>query len=191
MLIGIVSDIHCNARALEKAMDLMGEVDERVCLGDSIREYCFSNEVVALLRDHQFITIQGNHEEVFFGRHGERSRAAPWVDRDLMHWLQAQPDRRILQREGKEILLVHATAWPSGGQYVCAGDPEFARFGEAAADIVLYGHTHEPVVARAGHTLVVNPGSTGEPKLRNERLEMSCAVLDVCTLSAQIICFAL
>jgi putative phosphoesterase len=191
VLIGIVSDIHCNAPALKKAMELMGEVDERVCLGDSIREYRFSNEVVALLRDYRFITIQGNHEEVFFSRHGERSRAAPWVDRDLMQWLQAQPDRRILQREGADILLVHATAWSSGGQYVCAGDREFARFGQAAADIVLYGHTHEPVVARAGHTLVVNPGSTGEPRLRNARMEMSCAVLDVGSLSARIICFAL
>jgi putative phosphoesterase len=191
VLIGIVSDIHGNAPALKKAMDLMGEVDERICLGDSIREYRFSNDVIGLLRDHGFITIQGNHEEVFFSRHGERSRAAPWVDRDLMHWLQAQPNHRLLKREGKEILLVHATAWPSGGQYVCAGDREFARFGEAAADIVLYGHTHEPVVTRAGYTLVVNPGSTGEPRLRNDRMEMSCAVLNVGTLSARIICFAL
>ena len=77
MLIGIVSDLHGNAPALHKAMELMSGVDERICLGDSIREYRFSNEVVALLRDHGFITIQGNHEEVFFSRHGERSRCAP------------------------------------------------------------------------------------------------------------------
>ena len=191
MLIGVVSDLHGNAPALQRAMELMGEVDERICLGDSIREYHFSNAVVGLLRDHGFITIQGNHEEMFFSRHGERSRAAPSVDRELMQWLQMQPNRRVLRREGKDILLVHSTAWPSGGQYVCANDRDFARFGETPADVVLYGHTHEPVVARAGRALVVNPGSTGEPRLRGDRMEMSCAVLDVGALSARIIEFAL
>jgi putative phosphoesterase len=191
VLIGIVSDLHGNAPALHKAMELMGAVDERICLGDSIREYRFSNEVVALLRDQGFITIQGNHEEVFFGRHGARSRAASGVDPKLMQWLQTQPSSRVLRREGKEIVMVHSTAWPSGGQYVGANDREFARFGETQADVVLYGHTHDPVVARAGRVLVVNPGSTGEPRLRNDRLEMSCAVLDVGALSARIIAFTL
>src|SRR5271168_5268450 len=61
MLIGIVSDLHGNAAALVRAMELIGQADEWICLGDSIREYCFSNEVVSLLRSRGFITIQGNH----------------------------------------------------------------------------------------------------------------------------------
>lgn len=191
MLIGIVSDLHCNAAALLKAMELMGPVDERVCLGDSIREYLFSNEVVGLLRDHGFITIQGNHEQVFFGPQGERPRSASWIAPDLLQWLKVQPDRLTLRREGRDILLVHSTPWPSGGRYVCANDREFSRFGEVSADVVLYGHTHEPVVARAGRALIVNPGSTGEPRVRDAHLEMSCAVLDVGALSSRIIRFTL
>lgn len=191
MLIGVVSDVHGNAAALRRAIELMGQLDEWVCLGDSIREFSFSNEVVSLLRSQPFITLQGNHEEVFFSRAGERSRSSPGIDRDLMRWLGAQPSRRVLHREGKEILLVHSTPWPSGGQYVCSHDRDFHRFGETAADIVLYGHTHEPVVARAGRALVVNPGSTGESRLRDERLELSCAVLDVAAASARIIPFVL
>ena len=191
MLIGIVSDVHCNAPALRKAMELMGEVDERVCLGDSIREYLFSNEVIALLRDHEFITIQGNHEHVFFGPLGERPSSASWIEPDLLQWLKDQPDHRTLQRECRDILLVHSTPWPSAHQYVCVNDRDFPRFGDVSADVMLYGHTHEPVVARAGRVLIVNPGSTGEPRLRDDRLEMSCAVLDVGALTARIIRFAL
>ena len=52
MKVGIVSDIHCNARGLAIALDLLGEVDELLCLGDAIFEYQFSNEVVALLKEH-------------------------------------------------------------------------------------------------------------------------------------------
>src|ERR1700736_5478890 len=37
--LGIVSDIHCNAAGLRAALALMGDVDELICLGDSIWEY--------------------------------------------------------------------------------------------------------------------------------------------------------
>jgi putative phosphoesterase len=191
MLIGVVSDIHCNAAALLRAMELIGEVDEWVCLGDSIREYRFSNEVVSILRSVGCITLQGNHEEVFYSSAGATSRSSAGGDPELLEWLAQQPSRRMLRREGKEILLVHTTPWPSGGAYVCAHDRDFHRFGETTADIVLYGHTHEPVVARAGRVLVVNPGSTGEARMRHDRLELSCAVLDVGNLDARIIPFAL
>jgi putative phosphoesterase len=189
--IGIVSDIHCNSRALRRALDLMGEVDELVCLGDSISEYRFSNEVVQLLRDHRCTAIQGNHEQMFFSPAGIRARSAPWIDRELMSWLSLQPRQRVLQREGSQLLLVHSTPWPPGGQYVCAHDPDFARFADAGADVVLYGHTHQPVAKRVGDTLVVNPGSTGEARPGDCGFALSCAVLDATSLEAHIIEFSL
>ena len=55
--------------------------------------------------------------------------------------------------------------WPSSlRQVFCAPSTslktssELQRFGEADADIVLYGHTHRQVVRRVGRVLVVNPG---------------------------------
>ena len=51
MKVGIVSDLHCNVAGLSQALELMGDVDELICLGDSIWEYCFSNEIVRLLRE--------------------------------------------------------------------------------------------------------------------------------------------
>src|SRR5579885_2193263 len=72
MRLGIVSDIHCNAAGLAEALRLMGEIDELICLGDSIWEYRFSNEVVGTLRERGAHTILGNHEEGFLGPQGER-----------------------------------------------------------------------------------------------------------------------
>ena len=60
---GIVSDLHCNAQGLDLALQAMGDVDELLCLGDSIFEYRFSNDVVARLKQHRAHIIQGNHEE--------------------------------------------------------------------------------------------------------------------------------
>ena len=53
MRLGIVSDIHCNVAGLRHALGLMGEIDGLICLGDSIYEYRFSNEVVRLLKDRE------------------------------------------------------------------------------------------------------------------------------------------
>jgi putative phosphoesterase len=54
-------------------------------------------------------------------------------------------------------------------------------FGEADADIVLYGHTHQQVVRRLGRVLVVNPGSAGDPRDPRNGGQLSCAVLDTAT----------
>jgi predicted phosphodiesterase len=61
--LGIVSDVHCNIVGLKRAVELMGDIDELLCLGDSIYEYRFSNEVIRYLREVGAQVILGNHEE--------------------------------------------------------------------------------------------------------------------------------
>ena len=58
----------------------MGPVDELLCLGDSIYQYRFSNEVVALLRSIGARMILGNHEEVFLSEAGAQAREQDGVD---------------------------------------------------------------------------------------------------------------
>ena len=161
MKLGIVSDIHCNVAGLQQALSLMGEIDELICLGDSIYEYRFSNEVVQLLKDREAQVILGNHEECFFGPHGARARARDGVDPALAGWLADRPHRAELTAHGRRVLLVHSTPWEPRGTYVHPGSGLLARFAEAEADIVLYGHTHQQLVRRIGNVLVINPGSAG------------------------------
>jgi putative phosphoesterase len=187
---GIVSDIHCNAAGLRQALALMGEIDELICLGDSIWEYRFSNEVVEILKQRRAHTILGNHEEEFFGPLGERARARADNDPDLLDWLASRPHRIALERDGKRLLLVHSTPWEPRGAYIHPGSAELARFAEADADFVLYGHTHRQVVQRFGRVLVVNPGSTGDGRDPGNGRLLSCAVLDTASEAARIIDFA-
>jgi putative phosphoesterase len=187
---GIVSDIHCNAAGLERALALMGDIDELICLGDSIWEYRFSNEVAQILRDRATHTIVGNHEECFFGPLGERARARSGNDRDLMDWMAAQPHRIELDCAGKRLLLVHSTPWEPRGDYVLPESAELARFAEAEADFVLYGHTHRQVVKRFGAVLVVNPGSAGDARDHGNGRLLSCAVLDTASAEVRIIDFS-
>jgi putative phosphoesterase len=185
--LGIVSDIHCNAAGLRRAIDLMGDIDELICLGDSIWEYRFSNEVVALLEERAAHTILGNHEEGFLGPLGERARAREGTDPALLDWLAARPHRIELDCGGKRLLLVHSTPWEPRGAYIHPGDALLARFAEAEADIVLYGHTHRQVVKRFGDVLVVNPGSAGDARDHRNGRQLSCAVLDTASEEVRII----
>ncbi len=181
MKLGIVSDLHCNIAGLDRALEIMGPIEALLCLGDSIYEYSFSNEVVGRLRELDALTIQGNHEEVFLGPAGARARARPEIDQSLLDWLAERPHRHELRIDGKRILMVHSTPWEPRGSYVLPTSSELQRFGEADADIVLYGHTHQQVVRRIGRVLVVNPGSTGDGRDPRNGRQLSCAVLDTVT----------
>jgi len=187
--LGIVSDLHCNIKGLNRALELMGEVDQILCLGDTIYEYRFSNEVISRLIEIGAHTIQGNHEETFMGPMGVRARAREGNDPDLMHWLSERPHRMELECDGKTVLMVHSTPWEPRGTYVYRHSPELERFGEADAHFVLFGHTHQQVVQRAGNLLVVNPGSAGDARDPDNGRLLSCAILDTVSEDAQIINF--
>jgi putative phosphoesterase len=178
MKVGIVSDIHCNARGLAEALRLIGDVDELICLGDSIWEYRFSNEVVRMLKEREAHTILGNHEEGYFGPLGIRARARPGSDAALSLWLADRPHRQKLECGGKSLLLVHSTPWEPRGEYVYPESDGLARFAEAGADFVLYGHTHAQLARRVGRVLVINPGSAGDARDSRNGRQLSCAVLD-------------
>lgn len=189
MKLGIVSDLHCNIAGLNRAIELMGPVDDLLCLGDSIFEYRFSNEVIGALRDRGIHTIKGNHEEVFLGPLGARARSREGIDQALLQWLDDRPWRMELQYGDKTVLMVHSTAWEPYGEYVYPHSPQLSKFGEEDADFVLFGHTHQQLVERFGRVLVVNPGSAGDGRdPRNDR-QLSCAVLDTESAEATIIDF--
>lgn len=179
MRIGIVSDLHCNLGGLEAALQQMGAIDQLLCLGDSIYEYQFSNEVVERLRDLGALVIKGNHEEVFFGPHGARARAREGNDPALMAWLDAQPYRRNFSWAGTRVLMVHSTPWEPRGTYIYGHSNALQRFADADADIVMYGHTHEQLIVKVGEVLVVNPGSAGEGRDHRNGRKLSCAVLEL------------
>jgi putative phosphoesterase len=183
--IGIVSDVHCNHDGLLRALNLLGDVDELICLGDSVYEYRFSNEVVRILRERGAHTILGNHEEGFLGPQGARARQPEWIDRSLLQWLGDRPKRLELEFGGKKLLAVHSTPWEPQGAYVYPHSSQLNRFAEAGADFVLYGHTHHQLVRRIGRVLVINPGSAGEARDQGNGRQLSCALVD--TVSEEVV----
>lgn len=162
MLLGIVSDVHCNARALTVAIEaLRPRVDVLLLAGDAVLQYRFSNEVLETIHAEGISYIQGNHEMTLL-KHGERALAQPHVRRRNVDTMAAAPLRLELQVAGKKLLMVHACPFPPYDQYLYPGNPLLARCAEVGADFLVLGHTHVAMSSRVGKTLVVNPGALGE-----------------------------
>lgn len=181
MKIGIISDIHCNAGGLRAGLALMGSVHEVICAGDAIYQYRFSNEVVAELRAAGAHVILGNHEETFLSADGVRARAAPGIDRDHLDWLAEQPHTINTRVNGKSLFVVHGSPWEPHREYIYPTSPTLQRFAGFDADYVLMGHTHYQMAHRVDGTMLINPGSAGDPRDPRNNYRLSFAVLDTAT----------
>ncbi len=177
MRLGIVSDIHCNIASLDMALERMGAVDEVLCAGDAIFQFRFSNEVIGRLREVGARLVLGNHEEVVLSPQGERVRAQPDVDQDLLKWLSKQPDRIDTVIGGKRITMFHGSH-RACGEYVYPQNALMKEFGDLGADYVIHGHTHCAMTHQVNGTLVINPGSAGQPRDPWNGFRSSYAVLD-------------
>ena len=64
MKIVVFGDVHGNLPALELMVDVAGNVDQYVCLGDVVNYGPWSNECVQFISElENCIKIRGNHED--------------------------------------------------------------------------------------------------------------------------------
>jgi putative phosphoesterase len=190
VLLGVMSDVHCNVEALDHAIeDLQSRVDEILLAGDGVYEYRFSNEVVESARRLGMRYVLGNHEMVLLGHHGERARSAAGVDPAQVAYLASIPDRVDVKVSGKQLCMVHGSPWEPYGDYLHESSAAFRRSDELGVDFLILGHTHVPMVKRFGRTLVVNPGSLGESREAGEKRMVSYAILDTDSEEVEIVRF--
>ncbi len=184
MRLGIISDVHGNAASLDRALELMGDVDEVLCAGDLVSGFRFSNDVVARLREIGARVVLGNHDLDVLGPHGVRVRESAATDPALLRWLGEQAERLDTRINGRRLTMFHAVPSPPYG-YIYAETPRMQEWGGLGADFVVYGHTHYALAHRVNCTLVINPGSAGQPRDPRNGFRSTFAVLD--TLSGEVL----
>lgn len=185
MRIGVVSDVHGNVGNLEAVLEhFEREVDDVWCAGDIVTEYRFSSGAVRLLRESGATAVLGNHDLGLLGPGGATARAAGHVDAGELAWLGALGFRHDAEHDGLRLRMVHGSPWEPYGDYLREHNPRWHDADGLDVDVLVVGHTHEPMVRRFGSTLVVNPGSLGEPRQPDRR--PSYAVIDTIAGSADI-----
>ena len=135
MRIGIISDTHDNVPRIKEAVAVFNErnVELVIHAGDYIAPFA-----VVPLDDLkcQYIGVFGNNDGEKLGLSG-RSQGRVNV-----------PPHSV-EFGGKNILVLHEPGALA------------ALIKSQVYDIIIYGHTHEPVIEKQGRTLVVNPGECG------------------------------
>jgi putative phosphoesterase len=183
MRIGVVSDVHGHVANLEAVLRRFDtEADVVWCAGDIVHEYRFHTQAVRLLRKAGATAIQGNHDMVLLSPAGVQARGG--ADAEELAWLGSLPYQHEVVEDGRRIRMVHGSPWEPYGDYLRAHNPKWRQADELGVDILVCGHTHEPMVERFGATLVVNPGSLGEP--RQPDRSATYAIIDTATGAATI-----
>jgi len=86
------------------------------------------------------------------------------------------PEVATVSVAGRRILVTH-------GHLLAPLTPEKLRATYPDADIIVYGHTHRPLVDQATGALVVNPGAAGPARFR---LKPSLAILTLDDIGEQV-----
>ena len=198
MRIGIVSDTHCDARALQIALEDMQPVDRVLCAGDLVLQYRFSNEVLDIIRDRSVSAVQGNHEEAILSSAGAALRASGAIRPDNLTFVENLPAVLEMEIEGKRIMMMHTSPLDptGGGRALRDGLGPYAASShigghtdglpESKADVLIVGHTHQALITQVGRTLLINPGSLGQPRDPDHPHLRTYAVLDTSTSHAYI-----
>ncbi|MFB6085501.1 MAG: metallophosphoesterase [Halodesulfurarchaeum sp.] len=181
MQVGIISDIHANAVALEAVLEDMPAVDRLVCAGDLVGYNPWPSATVETIRERDVPCVKGNHDRVVASGgnfRGNRmanagvAHAREQLSTDQIEYLDRLPTERTLF-DG-QLTVVHGHP-EDPDRYTYPEEFSAAMLGEES--VLVLGHTHVQHVERTGSGIVLNPGSVGQPRDRDPRA--AYAVLDL------------
>ena len=175
MRIAAISDIHGNLAALDAVLADIAHrgADVTVNLGDIVSGHLQPRETAARLMALALPTIRGNHERQLLADPARMGVSDAYARAQLLPqqlaWIEALPATLRLRHD---VLLVHGTPnsdlvyfldtiTPQGSRAATMAEVA-QRAGDAAAALILCGHTHMPrSITLPDGRLIVNPGSVG------------------------------
>lgn len=84
---------------------------------------------------------------------------AVWGNTDGFDVRDRVKEKAVVELEGWTVVVVH-------GHQLGSPRPETLRAEHPGADIIVYGHTHKPLIDRVADSLVINPGAAGPARFR-------------------------
>jgi len=189
MDVGVVSDIHANRVALNAVLEDMPDVDQLVCVGDIIGYNPWPADCVSIIRDQATATVQGNHDRQIETpeRYADHPMAGPalqlaanQLSDEAKDWLVNLPETMCICDDRVKMVhshpeytdkYVHPLEFPNLDRHI------------NTEDVLLLGHTHRQHAEVVDGTLVLNPGSVGQPRDGNPDAAYAILHLDARTLS--------
>jgi len=182
--IAVLGDIHGNFFALNAVLEDVKEksTSQLLITGDLVGYYYHADQVLDALKDWQYELVQGNHDamlgEISTWSNGKKETyrqkygaaleyTASLFTKEQITYLAELPYRKKLIVDNCHILLCHGSPW-NRDEYVYPDAPNdtLAHCAKGNFDVVIMGHSHYPMIKKYGATLILNPGSVGQPRNR-------------------------
>lgn len=182
MKIGLISDVHGNAVALDAVLADLGSstFDRLVCLGDAVQGGPRPAEVVARLRELACPVVLGNADDYLATGADSGAEA---IDEARQRRLEAVRDWQRSRLTAEDVAFIRAfrptveVPLPEGRRLLCSHgsphsyddvilpltpDDELRRLIAPSEETIhAGGHTHVQFVRQLGRTFHLNPGSVG------------------------------
>ncbi|MCB0203818.1 MAG: metallophosphoesterase family protein [Anaerolineae bacterium] len=183
MKLVIFSDLHANWEALSALQRVESQPDAVLFLGDIVNFGPDPKRCLDWVRTNATAAVRGNHDHgvAFGGELGVNpgllaeyrvmrdftQNVLPAADRG---WLGNLPLSQDVELDGARFHLVHAMpSDPLARRLALVSARQEDLEAEVAQlsprpDVLMVGHTHLPGMRKVGDTIIVNPGSLGQPR---------------------------
>ena len=178
MRVGLLSDIHGNASALEVALRL-SKCDRYLVCGDIVGYYYETKEVLSLLLEVDFLFVKGNHEvmlqnlrldpgirETITATYGTSLvQALQHLNTKELDFLCNSKDSDTVDFGSTRINFSHGSPWKID-EYIYPDSDKtiWSKFLSYNEKIFVIGNTHHQMIKRFGNKLIINPGSVGQSR---------------------------
>jgi len=183
MKVAIIGDVHANLPALEAVLaHARAQGAEAIWnVGDFVGYGPFPDEVIERLRQGYALSTSGSYDRkvLRFKKRKDKWRRKKQLEKFLAcQWAYerlSKKNRRYLRFLSREIrmkvqtrrvLVTHTS--PGSSKESLTGETPARRLGEMAgeakAEVIVCGHSHQPFVRRVKGSWFINPGSVGQPR---------------------------
>lgn len=214
MKIGIISDIHSNAEALESVLDKLKDVDSIICLGDIVGYGADPLFCIEKIKNLRIPCLKGNHEGAVVGEldlsfFNEDARLAIlWtrnqLKEDYLDYIRGLNRKIAIKRD---ILGVHGSPRQPLCEYILDKQTAEEIFGYFDFKVYFIGHSHiagffsfhhknktvrynsasygANIKIKQDYSYIINCGSVGQPRDRNP--QSSFGIFDTENLTVEIL----
>lgn len=178
MILAVFSDIHGNVSSLEEALKLMDtfKPDQYLFLGDMAGYYYYQNESIELLNSlDNLVSIKGNHDEYFLKCLSNKDELKKLDKKygqsySLLYSNVTEKSKKFFYslaefEKNEDYEAYHGSPNNFLEEYIYKETDIELR---TTVPFVFLGHTHYPMTKKVNDTLIINPGSIGQPRDYNK-----------------------
>lgn len=188
MKIALIGDIHANLHALQAVLNhaQFQGVQMVINTGDYLGYGPFPEETIQLIKTCEIVSVIGNYDQKVLSlakkikkwkkkTREEKLKSFHWaydqLSEESKQYLLSLPTIQTFMLEGKHVLLTHGS--PDNIEEHLRESTSLERYQQLAdntnANIIIFGHSHEPFAKKINQTWFINPGSVGRPDDGDQR----------------------